>query len=124
MLGVEMGEGASQLEVSRKSTPIRARLLYKSKLLPSSLINIFRSLVLLLFGTERKTPLQIEISFINVNKQTKRQLLLCFQRFLCWQLLKSNQPQTILMPKRHIWGGKFCSLSPICAFGILNSTLN
>lgn len=29
--------------------------------------------------------------------------------FFCVLFIKNNQPEILLMPKRPIWGGKFCS---------------
>ena len=47
----------------------------------------------------------MEISLINVISILLSELLLCLL------FLKNKQSKIILMPKRHIWGGKFCSPS-------------
>lgn len=53
----------------------------------------------------------MEISLINTNVSYKRVTSVWISElFLCPLFLKNNQPKMILC-QRHIWGGKFCSLS-------------
>lgn len=52
---------------------------------------------------ERKTNLQMEISFINAN--CHRITLSWFSELLCLPFLKNNHLNIINMPKRHILGG-------------------
>lgn len=55
-----------------------------------------------LAGTERKTPLQTEISFINVSVPYKRITSQFSDLFLCLLFFKNNQLKVILMSKKQI----------------------
>ena len=82
------------------------RLLCRFKFLHSVLIGVSRDKVIpVLPGTEGETTLQMEISLTNVNISQKRASKFhSSEPPSLSQFIKSNQPQIILMPKRHILG--------------------
>lgn len=80
MENVEGGE--SVWEVAMKSAVAKGRVVTQFKSLPSPFVRLSREVVPYLPTTERETPLQMEISLINVNVSYKRVTSTPFSEFL------------------------------------------
>lgn len=70
--------------------------------MPSPFLRVSCDLLSYLPGTERETPLQMEIYFINVNFPYKRVRSTLFSELLYLQFLKNYQLKIILMPEAYL----------------------